>query len=230
MLLAGLQKLTLLDFTGHTACTVFTHGCNLRCPFCHNAALVVEKPANLLAEDEFFAFLSKRQSVLDGVAVTGGEPLLQSDIIEFIRKIRALGYAVKLDTNGFFPDKLKTLVSQGLVDYVAVDIKNSLAKYGETVGVKTLDLSPFLESVDFLLSGAVDFEFRTTVVEELHTADDIASIAKLIRGAPRFFLQNFTDSGGLIGSGFHAKSREELRVCLSRAKEFVPNTALRGVD
>lgn len=230
MLLAGLQKLTLLDFPGHTACTVFTHGCNLRCPFCHNAALVVETPQDTITEEDFFAFLRKRQGVLDGVAVTGGEPLLQHDVADFLSRIRSLGYAVKLDTNGFFPDKLKALCAEGLVDYVAVDLKNCLTKYGVTVGKNDLDLSPLLETVDFLLRGTVEYEFRTTVVDELHTPDDIASIGKLIAGAPRWFLQQFTDSGGLIASGMHPKSKEELRVCLKKAQEYVPSAALRGID
>lgn len=229
MLLAGLQKLTLLDFPGHTACTLFTHGCNLRCLFCHNAALVVDKPGEMLDEEEFFAFLRKRQGILDGVAVTGGEPLLQKDISNFLRKIKELGYAVKLDTNGFFPDRLRLLVADGLVDYVAVDIKNTMSKYAITVGVDELDLSPLLETVDFLLTGSVDYEFRTTVVAEFHEPEDFEQIGRLIAGAPRYFLQAFEDSGALLTEGLHPLSREDMEACREHASLFV-KTELRGLS
>ena len=186
MRINGFQKLTLLDFPGHTACTVFTGGCNLRCPFCHNALLVTEADElEEYPEEEILAFLKKRQGILDGVAITGGEPLLQRDIRAFIEKVRALGYAVKLDTNGTFPKMLKELAEAGLLDYVAVDIKNSKERYAETTGIPRLDLSGIEETVRYLLEGHVPYEFRTTVVAEFHTPEDIRKIGEWIHGADR---------------------------------------------
>ncbi len=230
MQICGFQKMTMLDFPGKVACTVFTGGCNFRCPFCHNAMLVTDIDQGIaFSEDEIFAYLYKRKGRIDGVCVTGGEPLLQKDIFEFISKIKDTGMLVKLDTNGSYPEKLKELVSNGLVDYVAMDIKNSKAKYAETVGKPDFDISPIEESVDFLLSGAVDYEFRTTVVKEFHTTDDIADAARWIRGAKRYFLQGFVDSGNLIGENLSAVSPEEMAVYCAKAQDFVPTTALRGI-
>ena len=226
----GLQKLTLLDFPGHTAATVFTGGCNLRCPFCHNAPLVTEL-SDFEAQDETLVtdFLKKRTGILDGLAITGGEPLLQPDIRGFIERVRALGFAVKLDTNGCYPEKLKELVEAGLVDYVAVDVKNSKERYAETVGIPGFDLTPVEETVDFLKRGLVPYEFRTTVVKELHSVDDIGKIGQWIAGAPRYFLQNFTDSGDLVGSGLHPHEKAVLEVMREVARANVPATELRGV-
>ncbi len=226
----GLQKLTLLDFPGHTAATVFTGGCNLRCPFCHNAVLVTEVgDCESYEEDFVLDYLKKRQGILDGLAVTGGEPLIQKDIRGFIEKVRALGFAVKLDTNGCFPERLRELVLAGLVDYVAVDVKNSKERYAETVGVPGFDVRPVEETVEFLKEGRVPFEFRTTVVKELHTVEDIGKIGQWIAGAPRYYLQNFVDSGALIGSGFHAHERAVLREMREIAAPYVGTAELRGV-
>ena len=202
MRISGLQKLTLLDFPGHTACTVFTGGCNYRCPFCHNAELVLrpeEQPE--IPEAEFFTLLEKRRGLLDGVAVTGGEPTLQPDLPEFLRRIRDLGYAVKLDTNGTRPDLLKRLMQEGLVQYVAMDIKNSPARYAETAGIADPQLERIRESAAFLMAGTVPYEFRTTVVQELHRPEDLTEIGRWLQGAERYFLQGFTDSGDLILEG-----------------------------
>ena len=171
MLLMGLQKLTLLDYPGKTACTVFTGGCNMRCPFCHNSALVTGDIANAphLPESEFFEHLKKRQGILEGVCVTGGEPTLQPDLVDFLGRIKQMGFLVKLDTNGTRPDVIKEAVKRGCVDYVAMDIKNSKELYSQTVGVADFDITPILESVEFLKSGAVEYEFRTTLVKPLHT-------------------------------------------------------------
>lgn len=230
MKIYGLQKLTLLDFPGHTAATVFTGGCNLRCPFCHNAPLVTEL-SDFEAQDESVVtdYLKKRKGILDGLAVTGGEPLLQPDIRGFIERVRALGFAVKLDTNGCYPEKLKELVEAGLVDYVAVDVKNSKERYAETVGIPDFDLTPVEETVDFLKRGLVPYEFRTTVVKELHSIDDIGKIGQWITGAPRYFLQNFTDSGDLVGSGLHSHEKAVLEAMREAARMNVPATELRGV-
>ena len=230
MIIKGLSKLTLLDYPGKVACTVFTGGCNLRCPFCHNASLVL-RPGEVegFSEEEVLSFLKKRQGILDGVCITGGEPLLQPDIADFLRKVKALGYAIKLDTNGCFPERMIPLVEEGLVDRVAVDIKNSPARYAETVGIADFDFSPIRKTVDYLLGGHVEYEFRTTVVNELHTEKDIAEIADLIDGAAEYHLQNFVDSGDLIGSDFTAKTEAEMRALLAIIKPRMGISDIRGI-
>ncbi len=230
MQIHGFQKMTLLDFPGRVACTVFTGGCNLRCPFCHNALLVTQlSNTDVIPAENVISYLEKRRGILDGVAITGGEPLLQPDIASYIRKIKNMGYAVKLDTNGAYSAKLRDLVSEGIVDYVAMDIKNCAEKYGETVGIPSFNTSKIEESIDFLLSGKVDFEFRTTVVKEFHTVEDIEKIGKRIKGAPRYFLQNFTDSGNLIGENMHECSRETLSLMREKALKYVQTCEIRGI-
>lgn len=228
---AGLQKLTLLDFPGYVACTLFTRGCNMRCPFCHNAALVTRaEEQKLYTNDEILAFLKKRQGILDGVAITGGEPTLARGLADFMEQVRALGYKIKLDTNGTRPEVLRDIVSRGLVDYVAMDIKNSREKYGRTVGFDArYDLAPIEESIAFLMSGVVDFEFRTTVSRTFHTPDDVVDIAKWINGDEKFFLQQFKDSGDVIGEQIVGYDNDEMRALLDRILSFVPNAQLRGV-
>lgn len=230
MQIHGFQKMTLLDFPGRVACTVFTGGCNLRCPFCHNALLVTElADSDIIPTESVLSYLEKRTKLLDGVAITGGEPLLQPDIASFIRKIKNMGYAVKLDTNGAYPAKLRDLVEEGLVDYVAMDVKNCKEKYGETVGIPNFDTSKVEESIKFLLSGKVDFEFRTTIVKEFHTVEDIKRLSEWISGAPKYFLQNFTDSGNLIGENMHECSKETLLQMRSEASRYVQSCETRGV-
>ena len=231
MILNGLQKLTLLDFPGKVACTVFLSGCNFRCPFCHNASLVLAPDeAEQIPEETVLAFLKKRQGVLDGVCVTGGEPLLQPGLAAFLEKVRALGYAVKLDTNGYFPKRLRALVSAGLLDYIAMDVKNCPEKYPQTVGLPALDISPVMESAAYLRSCGVPYEFRTTVVRGLHTARDMEEIADWLEGAQRYFLQSFVDSGDVIAPGFDAYTTAEMREFLAIVREKVPNAELRGIS
>lgn len=226
----GMQKMTLLDYPGYVACTLFTGGCNFRCPFCHNALLVLDLDENYtIPEEEVLAFLKKRQGLLDGVCVTGGEPLINKDIGDFLSKVKELGFKIKLDTNGTNPALLKELVSQNLVDYVAVDIKNSPEKYAETVGLKSFDMSTINETVNFLMSGSVDYEFRTTVTKQFHTEKSMEEAARFIRGAKRYFLQNFVDSGNLIGSGITGQSKEEMEKLLAVVKKYVPDSCLRGI-
>lgn len=226
----GFQKMTVLDYPGHIACTAFTGGCNLRCPFCHNALLVTELDSSAtIDEEEILSFLKKRQGLLDGIAITGGEPLLQPDMPAFIQKVKDLGFLVKLDTNGCYPDILKQLVEDKLVDYVAVDIKNSIPKYPETVGVPDFDVTPILETVAYLKTNPVAYEFRTTIVKEFHAEEDIRNIADWIAGPEPYFLQNFTDSGHLIGSNLHEVGKEQLEQFCRIAKEKVPLTKIRGV-
>lgn len=231
MKLGGLQKMTLLDFPGRVACTVFTVGCNFRCPFCHNSSLVLSPALPELSRDELFAFLKKRQGLLDGVAITGGEPLLHPDVPTFLEQIRALGYAVKLDTNGAFPERLRAVLEAGLADYVAMDIKNSREKYEQTAGVSGI-LPAVEESVALLRAGKTPFEFRTTLVDELHEPEDFAAIGRWIAGTERYFIQGFVDSGDILGGGerFHAASPEKAAACLEAVRPFVPNAELRGVE
>ena len=231
MKLAGLQKLTLLDFPGHVACTVFTAGCNLRCPFCHNSELVLpERKPELMDEEWFFSFLKKRQGILEGVCVTGGEPLIQKDIASFLRRIKELGYAVKLDTNGCFPTVLRSLVEDGLVDFVAMDIKNSPARYAATAGIPALDLTAVQESVAYLMSGTVDYEFRTTVAAQLHDEESFEDIARWIAGAKRYALQEFKDSGDILTGGLTPCTQAQMEAFLAILKPLVPGVFLRGTQ
>ncbi|MBE5742607.1 MAG: anaerobic ribonucleoside-triphosphate reductase activating protein [Clostridiales bacterium] len=225
----GFQKMTMLDFPGRVACIVFTGGCNFRCPFCHNSLLVTDIGNQTYDEEEILEYLNKRKGILDGICVSGGEPLLQVGLDSFLEKVKNMGVSVKIDTNGSFPSRLKTLVLKGLVDYVAMDIKNSKEKYPITTDCKNLDISKIEESVDFLLSGAVDYEFRTTVVNEFHKPQDIVAIGKWIQGAKKYFLQNFVDSGNLIGDGLSAVSLDKLKEFAEIAKPYVEKIALRGV-
>ena len=231
MNIQGLQKLTLLDYPGHTACTVFTGGCNLRCPFCHNAPLVLDPNGNPpFTEEEIFALLEKRRGILDGVAVTGGEPLLHKDVGGFLKRIKERGFAVKLDTNGFFPDRLEALLGDGLVDYAAMDVKNRPEKYAATCGLPTVDLAAVEKSMSLLMESGIEYEFRTTVVKEFHTADDIEAAAKWIGGAKRYFLQAFKDSGELISGGCTGCSPEEMHEMADRARPYVALCEVRGVE
>ena len=233
MLIKGLQKLTLLDFPEKMACTVFTFGCNLRCPFCHNASLVLSERADdtLIPEEEFFSFLQKRRGILEGVCITGGEPTLQPDLPAFIRKIRDMGFAIKLDTNGARPAVLKSLVAEGLLDYVAMDVKNSLSAYPETVGLPAFDVAPVEESMDFLMAGHIPFEFRTTLVKGLHTPEGVAEMGRRLAGEERFFLQTFEDSGDLIageGDALSSFTPAETQELLRILRQYVPNAQIRG--
>ena len=233
MLISGLQKTTLLDYPGRVACTVFTGGCNFRCPFCHNASLVI--PESLRAADggveAVLAFLRKRRGLLDGVAVTGGEPLLHADMADFLHKIKELGYLVKLDTNGSFPERLRALVEEGLVDRVAMDVKNSPALYAKTVGLPLLDIAPIERSREYLLEGHVEYEFRTTVVRGLHTRESLLEAARWIAGAPEYYLQQFKDSGELLApEGLGAFTDAEMRDLAEAIRPIIPTVQLRGVD
>ena len=233
MLISGLQKLTLLDYPGHVACTVFTGGCNFRCPFCHNAPLVLPErlAGDANGEETVLQFLEKRRGVLEGVAITGGEPLLHPDMPDFLKKIRAMGYKIKLDTNGSFPERLAALLEDGLVDRVAMDVKNAPALYARTAGLETIDLAALTRSRDLLLQGTVDYEFRTTVVRSLHTAESLKEAAAWIRGAREYYLQQYKDSGEVIDAeGLGAFTDEEMRELLQQVRQIVPTARLRGLD
>lgn len=222
--------MTLLDFPGHVACTVFLGGCDFRCPYCHNFELVDGSSPTVMDEEALLSFLKKRGGLLDGVAITGGEPCLHPGLPDLLKKIRELGFQVKLDTNGAHPALLRSILEQRLADYVAMDIKNSPENYARTVGLPQIDLTPVRESVQLLMAGETDYEFRTTVVRELHTADDFEKIGSWIAGARRYFLQAFTDRDSVPFGGLHAPDADTMRAYAEIARKYVPDTALRGVE
>jgi len=224
----GLQKLTLLDFPGHTACTVFLTGCDFRCPFCHNFELTGAAPA-VMTDGEFFSFLGSRKGLLDGVAITGGEPTLRKDLPEFVAKIKDLGYGVKLDSNGNHPEVLHRLLDGKLVDYIAMDIKNDRARYALTCGLDQLDPSAIDESIHMLIGEAPDYEFRTTAVAQLHDEKSFEDIGRRIQGAKRYFIQAFTDRESVPFAGFSAPEKEMLEKYASIVKAYVQEVGLRGV-
>ena len=232
MLISGLQKMTLLDYPGLVACTVFTGGCNFRCPFCHNAKLVLpERMDQDNRAEEVLSFLRKRQGLLDGVAITGGEPLLHADMPDLLRVIRSQGYKIKLDTNGSFPDRLRQIVEEGLVDRVAMDIKNAPLLYGKTIGIPKFEMESIERSKNYLLEGRVEYEFRTTVVYGLHTAESLLAAARWIEGAREYYLQQYQDSGDLISPyGLEAFTDEEMHGLLQIVREILPTAQLRGLE
>lgn len=232
MVFAGLQKLTLLDYPGHTACTVFTQGCDFRCPFCHNSSLLETgaTPEYPVDEEAVLAFLTKRRGTLDGVAITGGEPLLHPELRDFVLRVREMGFAVKLDTNGSHPEYLRGLIDGGLVDMVAMDIKNCPEHYARTVGVPGLDLAPIRESVALLREARVPYEFRTTVTNELHSAEDMRGIGEWLRGDSPYFLQLYVDSGRVLRSGLTAPTPETMHEFRGILLPFLPKTQIRGLD
>ncbi len=229
MIIQGFSKTSLLDYPGHLAAVIFTAGCNFRCPFCHNSDLVLT-PATEYSEEEVLSVLKKRRSILEGVCITGGEATLQPGLIEFMRKIRELGYKIKLDTNGYRPDVLRSVLSEGLVDYVAMDIKNSFPKYPQTAGLTGFNPENISESISLLMESNINYEFRTTVVRELHTEADLIDIAHMLKGCKHYFLQSFKDSGNILTDGYSAYSDEEMIALYNTIKPILPVTQLRGID
>lgn len=225
----GIQKMTLLDYPGKIASTLFTGGCNFRCPFCQNSDLVfLQENTAQIPLEELFEFLHKRQGLLEGICLSGGEPLLHPGIDSFLRKIKDLGYPVKLDTNGSFPEKLSQLIAEGLVDYVAMDLKNCREHYAETTGLEAIDIQKIEQSVELLMNGNIPYEFRTTVVRELHSEDDMRRIGEWIRGARAYYLQQYVDSDRVIQPGLHACSIDEMETFRKILLPYVPRTELRG--
>lgn len=229
MEIAGLQKMTLLDYPGRIACTVFLSGCNLRCPFCHNASLVLPGRSEAALDDrDLLEFLARRKGRLDGVCVTGGEPTLRRDLPQLLARIKDLGYPVKLDTNGTQPRVLQELLELQLVDYVAMDIKNSPEKYTVTCGGMDV-LEQVRESASLLMNGSTDYEFRTTALHPYHAPADLAAIGRWLQGAKQYFIQQFVDSGDLIGSGT-ALTGPEMHALLEAVRPYIPNAQLRGIS
>lgn len=229
MTIGGIQKLSLLDFPDHTCCTLFTQGCNFRCPFCHNTPLIKNVGEQAFPFSEILDFLKSRKGLLDGVCISGGEPLSQRGLEDFIVQIKKLGFLVKLDTNGSFPEKLQSLAEKKLIDYVAMDIKNAPEKYAATAGVCDIDIEPIKESAAFLMQDTVPYEFRTTVVKELHTESDIESVGRWLHGANRYFLQSFVASENVLCPGMTACSPAEMQRFLEIVKIYIPGAELRGI-
>jgi pyruvate formate lyase activating enzyme len=225
----GLQKMTLLDYPGIVAATVFLGGCDYRCPYCHNFELVDGTASPIMSDQELFLFLEKRKNLLDGVVITGGEPCLRPDLPQLVKAIKDMGYKVKLDTNGNHPDMLRQLLNAGLVDYVAMDIKNSLPKYGMTIGVSGFDTKGVQESAAILLDGSTDYEFRTTVVHEFHELNDFELIGQWIEGAKAYYLQQYTVRDTVPDKSLTSPTEENMRLYLDVVKKYVPNAVVRGV-
>ena len=230
MKIHGLQKMTLLDFPGRVACTVFLGGCDFRCPFCHNYELIDGTAEPLMDDAEFFTFLGKRHGLIDGVAVTGGEPCLHPGLPDFLARVREMGFMTKLDTNGYHPDCLREIFSRGLVDYVAMDVKNSPEKYAATVGLEEIDLGPVRESISLIMESGVDYEFRTTVIDEFHEVRDFDGIGGMISGAKQYYIQAFTDRDSVPFGNLHAPSREKTEEFARAAGKYVRDVHLRGID
>lgn len=227
-MIGGLQKVTLLDFPGKVACTVFLTGCNLRCPYCHNPDLVLTKDnGKYISEKEFFEFLLSRKGKLDGVCITGGEPTLYPNLTNLIRRIREMGFLVKLDSNGTVPEILKLLLREKLLDYVAIDIKNAPTRYAETCGADVIE--QVKKSAALLKNSNIDYEFRTTVCHPFHSPDGMQEIGRWLHGAKRYFIQPFVDSDNLLGSGISAMAKPELKTLLKAVKPYIPAAELRGV-
>ena len=227
MNIQGFQKMTLLDFPGRVACTVFTGGCNLRCPFCHNGGLVRTPMEHGNMTDTVLDYLSRRRGILDGVCLTGGEPLLQPDLEDFLFRLHEMGFLIKLDTNGALPKRLSWVLDAGLVDYVAMDVKSSPEGYGRATGS---DISPevFAESMDLIRRSGIPYEFRTTAVKGIHEVNDFCEIGKWLRAEDPYFIQTFVDSGNLLGSGCSAFDEEEMQTILLAVKPYLPRAELRG--
>lgn len=230
MNISGIQKLTLLDFPGKLACTVFTSGCNFRCPFCHNASLVLPGMSEHIDESEVFSFLKKREGILEGVCITGGEPCLQSDLESFIEKVKALGFSVKLDTNGSFPEKLSAILEKGLLDYVAMDIKTSPERYAEVTGVTNKSFFENVKkSVELLKKCGIPHEFRTTTAKELQKAEDFLKIGQWLNGEKRYFIQQYESSGELVGKEMTPYEKAELEEFKKLMENFVEDVEIRGI-
>lgn len=231
MVIGGIQKLTLLDYPEKVACTVFTYGCNLRCPFCHNSALVVESATNIIPEQKIYDFLKTRKGILDAVCISGGEPFLNLDIIDFVKNIKEMGFLVKVDTNGTFPERLEELCNTGYIDYVAMDIKNSIDKYTITCGIDKIIIGKVMKSVSYLMSqDKVDYEFRTTCTETFHTEEDIDKIASWLKGCSNYYLQKYLYGESVIDKTCLECSNEKMKNFLAIAQRHIPNTKLRGVE
>ena len=227
----GYQKTTLLDYPGHVAATIFTSGCNFCCPFCHNCDLIATAPVTkVITEEEIFAFLKKRKNVLSGICITGGEPTLQTDLADFIKQVRLLGYKVKLDTNGYRPEVIAELLNHNLLDYIAMDIKAGYSNYSKVSGIPNLLIENIQKSIFIIENSSVSYEFRTTTVRELHKESDFQEIGTMLSPKSPYFIQSFKDSGNILHPGLSSCDVTTLNHYLSIVKERIPLAALRGIE
>ena len=230
MKIKGMQKLTLLDYPDRTACTVFLGGCDFRCPFCHNMDIVDDRyPDDFIDEGYLFDYLKKRKGLLDGVCITGGEPLMTPDVIPLMRKIKAIGYDIKLDTNGSYPERLREILDEGLADYIAVDIKNSPEKYARTAGCPEPLVEKVRRTVEILKNGSVEYEFRTTVMKPYHEVSDFEEIGKWIEGAKKFYIQLFADHDNVPERSLSTPEKAEVLKMLETVRKYVPAAEVRGM-
>ena len=231
MYICGYQKTTLLDYPEHVAATIFTGGCNFRCPFCHNADLIVKSnESSPIAKEEILAFLQKRKNVLSGICITGGEPTLQPDLKDFIINVRELGYKIKLDTNGYRPDVILSLLEENLLDYIAMDIKAGLSNYAKVSGIPNLDTSKIMKSISIIENSGINYEFRTTVVKELHSRQDFLEISEMLSSSSPYFIQSFKDSGNILTPGLSSCDTDTLNQYLAIVKNKLPFSSLRGIE
>lgn len=230
MKISGMEKLTLLDYPSKTACLIFTQGCNLKCPFCQNSALLDTNHDGIIDENEVLAYLDKRKGIIDGICISGGEPLIQKDVEKFIKRVKEKGFQVKLDTNGSNPKKLKDLIDKKLIDYVAMDIKNDFTDYGKTAGIEKINTNKIKESIKILESSDIEYEFRTTIVKELHDLKKIENICKYINRKSKYYLQNYRDSITVLQKGLTGFSDKELQEIKEKLSKKYPNVMIRGID
>lgn len=230
MKIQGIQKLTLLDYPEKIACTIFTYGCNLRCYFCQNASLVLENKyiTDYISEEELLNFLKKRIGLLDAVCISGGEPLIHDEVFDLIKKIKNLGYLVKVDTNGTYPEKIDKLIKENLVDYIAMDVKNSKENYLKTVGIDNLDIKKIGKSIDLLKKSNIDYEFRTTITEEYHSEKDIKEIGKMLEGSKKHFLQYYRYSDDVIGDKLSTPSTKIMEKYKKILEKYIEIVEIRG--
>lgn len=227
MEISGFEKMTLTDYPGSVAAIVFTQGCNFKCPFCHNSDLIYFK-SGVIDENEVLDYLGKRKKMLDGVVITGGEPTLQQDLINFLNKVKNLGLKVKLDTNGAKPEVLKKIIDLNLVDYIAMDIKSSQNNYSEVSGVK-VDINKIRESISIIKKSKLDFEFRTTVVKNYHNYESLLEICEYVGNDVKYYLQNFENSSRVLNSTLESFSKDELLEMCAKLNEKFPNVKVRGI-
>jgi pyruvate formate lyase activating enzyme len=228
MKISGFQKLTLLDFPGKIACIIFTQGCNFCCSYCQNSLLIPHKNEELIAEEEIFEYLNQRKKILDGIVISGGEPTIQIGLTNFIKRVKELGLLVKLDTNGSNPNLLKQLIEEKLVDYVAMDIKNLLEDYEEVTKCK-VNIANIKKSMEILKQGKVEYEFRTTIIKNIHTLDKILEICKYFDKKHPVYLQNFEQSEYVIDKKLESFTKDELIEIEKKVKKEYPNVVVRGL-